>query len=90
MDIDEKIDICDLEEDCKEWLKRNTHLFKRQFLFYFQDVGHDYDHSINRAIEETGEIMEEYQIRFYSIFNEKDLPSDKKLIKLKELIETTL
>tara|TARA_R110002153_G_scaffold22633_1_gene74171 strand:- start:753 stop:1022 length:270 start_codon:yes stop_codon:yes gene_type:complete len=87
MDLNNSIEKTDLSPRCKEWLKTNGSMFVRQFLFYYVDVGHSYEKALNRSITETGEIIDEYKCRFYHVLDDQDLPSEEKIIQMRNLLQ---
>ena len=87
MDLNTSIEATDLSPRCKGWLKTNCSMFVRQFLFYYVDVGHSYEKALNRSITETGEMIDEYKCRFYHVLENNDLPSEEKIIQMRNLLQ---
>ncbi len=53
-----KIDTLIPDTTTANFIKSQPYIFVEQFLFYYVDVGHSVDKSINRAMTETFEIYE--------------------------------
>lgn len=68
-DMHNKVDNLIPDTTTATFIKSQPYIFVEQFLFYYVDVGHSVDKSINRAMSETFEI---YQMIIHETGNALD------------------
>jgi len=84
---DQIIKSLDIDNDTKEWILCMSNGFKLQFLFYYRNLGHSLEKSINRAISEIDEIALEKDYRINEIINNENINDCEKINLIKELVE---
>jgi hypothetical protein len=84
---DQIIKSLDIDDKAKKWILCMSNGFKLQFLFYYRNLGHSLEKSINRAISEIDEIALEKDYRINEIINNENINDCEKLDLIKDLIE---
>lgn len=84
---DQIIKNLDIDDNAKEWILCMSNGFKLQFLFYYRNLGHTLEKSINRAISEIDEITLEKDYRINEIINNENINDCEKINLIKELVE---
>ena len=82
---DQIIKSLDIDDKAKEWILCMSNGFKLQFLFYYRNLGHSLEKSINRAISEIDEIALEKDYRIIKIIDDNTINDSQKLDLIKDL-----